>query len=166
MRTKSSEHHAESPDEAVIAPPAIYTVETATMIIHEIKIANVVRLQTLCNYDSGVKTSFETGPVLMGGTLYFTTLNTTFAIDPETCKLRWKHTEPLAEAQRKGLGVNRGVAAAEGKVRGYDDGNVVAIGASSGKPAWSTPIANHANGETPSTGESTPLSYCAKLTPM
>ncbi|HWR35069.1 MAG TPA: PQQ-binding-like beta-propeller repeat protein [Clostridia bacterium] len=117
--------------------------------LDEIKTANVTRLQPLCTYDSGVKTSFETGPVVVGGTLYFTTLDATFAIDAETCKLRWKHTEPLTEAQRKGLGVNRGVAAAQGKVfRGYDDGNVVAIDASSGKAAWSTPIANHANGET------------------
>ncbi len=117
--------------------------------LDEIKTANVGRLQELCTYDSGVKTSFETGPVVAAGTLYFTTLDTTFAIDPETCKLRWKHTEPLTEQERKGLGVNRGVAEYAGKVfRGYDDGNVVAIDTKSGKALWSTPIAKHANGET------------------
>src|SRR5579872_894881 len=117
--------------------------------LDEIKVENVTRLQPLCTYDSGEKTSFETGPVVVGGTLYFTSLDATFAIDAKTCKLRWKHTEPLTQEQRKGLGVNRGVAAAEGKIfRGYDDGNVVAIDATSGKVAWSTAIANHANGET------------------
>lgn len=55
-----------------------------------------------------------------------------------------EHTEPLTDAQRVGLGVNRGVTFGNGKVfRGYDDGNVVAIDAKSGKAAWSTPIANH-----------------------
>ena len=83
--------------------------------LDEIKSENVTKLQPICTYDSGVKTSFETGPVVVSGTLYFTTLDATFAIDAETCTLRWKHTEPLSEAQRKGLGVNRGVAAAEGK---------------------------------------------------
>lgn len=117
--------------------------------LDEIKADNVTRLQQICTFDSGVKTSFETGPVVVGGTLYFTTLDSTFAIDAETCKLRWKHTEPLTEAQRKGLGVNRGVAAAGGKVfRGYDDGKVVAIDAKSGKAVWSTAIARHSNGET------------------
>ena len=117
--------------------------------LDEIKAGNVAQLQQICSYDSGVKTSFETGPVVVGGALYFTTLDTTFAIDPETCKLRWKHTEPLTEQQRQGLGVNRGVAAYRGKVfRGYDDGKVVAIDANSGKALWSTPIAERAHGET------------------
>jgi outer membrane protein assembly factor BamB len=50
-----------------------------------------------------------------------------------------EHTEPLTDAQRVGLGVNRGVTFGNGKVfRGYDDGNVVAIDAKSGKAAWST----------------------------
>lgn len=45
--------------------------------------------------------------------------------------------------------MNRGVAFADNKVfRGYDDGNVVAIDAKSGKVVWSTPIAKHKNGET------------------
>ncbi|MGE5111996.1 MAG: pyrroloquinoline quinone-dependent dehydrogenase [Acidobacteriaceae bacterium] len=117
--------------------------------LDEINTSNVTRLQPLCVYDSGVKTSFETGPVVVGGKLYFTTLDSTFAMDADSCKLLWKHTEALTEAQRKGLGVNRGVAVAAGKVyRGYDDGNVVAIDSNSGKTAWSTSIANHANGET------------------
>lgn len=117
--------------------------------LDEIKTDNVAHLQQICTYDSGIKTSFETGPVVVGGTLYFTTLDTTFAIDPETCKLRWKHTQPLSEAERLGLGVNRGVAFAEGKVfRGYDDGNVVAIDAKSGKAIWSTPISRKEKGET------------------
>ncbi len=117
--------------------------------LSEINTGNVSGLRQICTYDSGVKTSFETGPVVVNGTLYFTTLDATFAINPETCKLRWKHTEPLTEAQRVGLGVNRGVAVADGKVfRGYDDGKVVALDAKSGRTVWSTPIAKHSNGET------------------
>ncbi len=51
--------------------------------LNEIKPDNVSRLQPLCTYDSGMKTSFETGPVVVNGTLYFTTLDTTFAIDAD-----------------------------------------------------------------------------------
>lgn len=117
--------------------------------LNEIKTENLARLQPLCTYDSGEKTSFETGPVVVDGTLYFTTLDTTFAINADNCKLRWKHNEPLTKAERAGLGVNRGVAFTDGKVfRGYDDGNVVAIEAGTGKIAWSTPIAKRQNGET------------------
>jgi alcohol dehydrogenase (cytochrome c) len=57
--------------------------------LKEITVANARRLQPLCRYDSGAKTSFETGPVVVEGTLYFTTLDATFAIEAETCKLRW-----------------------------------------------------------------------------
>ena len=117
--------------------------------LSEITAKNIASVQTLCTYDSGAKASFETGPVVAAGTLYFTTLDSTFAIDAANCKLRWKHTEPLTAAQRQGLGVNRGVAFAGGKVfRGYDDGNVMAIDAASGKPVWHTKIADHSNGET------------------
>jgi len=115
----------------------------------EITTTNVTTLQPLCTYDSGTKTAFETGPVVVAGTLYFTTLDSTFAIDAATCKLRWKQTQPLSASERVGLGVNRGVAFADGKVfRGFDDGNVMAIDAASGKSVWNTHIADKANGET------------------
>jgi alcohol dehydrogenase (cytochrome c) len=66
--------------------------------LDEITTDNVARLQPICTFDSGAKTSFETGPVVVGGTLYFTTLDATFAIDASNCKLRWKQTEPLTQA--------------------------------------------------------------------
>lgn len=117
--------------------------------LREITAGNVKALQLLCTYDSGVKTSFETGLVAVGGTLYFTTLDSTFAIDAENCKLLWKQTEQVSEAERVGLGVNRGVSFFEGKIfRGVDNGNVVAMDASSGKRLWSTHIADKAKGET------------------
>jgi alcohol dehydrogenase (cytochrome c) len=117
--------------------------------LSEITASNVTALSPLCTYDTGAKTSFETGLVAVAGTLYFTTLDSTFAIDAANCELRWKQTEPLSAEQRAGLGVNRGVAFADGKIfRGFDDGNVVAIDAVSGKPMWSAHIASKANGET------------------
>jgi alcohol dehydrogenase (cytochrome c) len=117
--------------------------------LSEITAKNVTTLQPLCTYDSGTKTGFETGLVAVSGTLFFTTLDSTFAIDAANCKLRWKQTQPLSAAERVGLGVNRGVAFADGKVfRGFDDGNVMAIDAATGKPVWNTRIADKANGET------------------
>lgn len=117
--------------------------------LDEIRANNVTRLRPLCTFDSKQKTAFETGPIVIGGTLYFTTLDSTFAIDAGNCKLRWQQTEPLTSAQRAGLGVNRGAAYGDGKIfRGYNDGNVVALDARTGKKVWETHIADNEKGET------------------
>jgi alcohol dehydrogenase (cytochrome c) len=116
--------------------------------LNEITTSNVSELRPLCTYDTSIRTGFETGPVVVAGVLYFTTLDSTYAIDGTTCELRWKQTQPLNPEQRIGLGVNRGVAFANGQIfRGFDDGNVVAVDALSGKPVWQTQIADHTKGE-------------------
>src|SRR4051812_39237111 len=119
--------------------------------LEEITSKNVASLQPLCTYDSGEKTSFESAPVVVSGTLYFTTLENTYAIDAATCKLLWKQTEALGAERKKGLGVNRGAAYSDGKLfRGFDDGNVVAIEAKSGKVLWKTRIAGNPGETIPS----------------
>jgi alcohol dehydrogenase (cytochrome c) len=115
----------------------------------EVTKTNVGTLKRTCTYDTDESTAFQTGPIAVQGVLYFTTYNTTFALDADTCALKWKYSRPGPPG---GLGVNRGLAFAGGKLfRGVGDGHVIALDATSGKPAWDVAIAN------PEKGESVPL---------
>ena len=76
-----------------------------------------------------------------------------FSINPDTCKENWRVHEDFASGALKS---SRGVAYMDHKVfRGTTDGRVLAYGASSGKPLWSTTIAD------PRRGESVPASPIA-----
>src|SRR6267142_3628525 len=55
----------------------------------QINKTNVAGLKQLCVYDLGLDTSFQTGPVVIGRTLYGTTDTDTFAIDAATCQQKW-----------------------------------------------------------------------------
>ena len=54
--------------------------------------ANVARLRQLCTYDTQERVSFQTGPVVAGGTMYFTTDTMTHAIDAASCAPKWKQS--------------------------------------------------------------------------
>src|SRR5712691_3576396 len=59
----------------------------------QINRANVSRLKALCVYDLDVETSFQTGPIVIGRTLYATTDKEIVAIDAETCRQKWRVRE-------------------------------------------------------------------------
>ena len=75
--------------------------------LRQITTANVARLRRVCSYDTRENVSFQTGPVVIGGVMYFTTDTTTYAIDAGTCALRWKARTSQPATFLK---VNRGVA--------------------------------------------------------
>jgi alcohol dehydrogenase (cytochrome c) len=107
--------------------------------------ANVSRLAIACTYDLGIDTSFQTGPIVIGDTLYGTSEKDTFAIDAATCAQRWRVHEDVADSYLK---VNRGAAFLDGKLfRGLQDGRVVAYDAGDGRKLWETRIADPAKGE-------------------
>ncbi len=111
----------------------------------EITAGNVKDLQPVCTYDTGETTAFQSGLLMVQGSLYFTTYNNTYAVDAATCALKWKY---VREGPRGGLGVNRGVAYLDGKVfRGTGDAHVFALDAASGKPVWDAVLGDGANGE-------------------
>ena len=100
--------------------------------LQEITKSNVGGLRQTCTYDTGESTAFQTGPIEVQGVLYFTTYNTTFAVDAANCQLKWKYNRP---GPAGGLGVNRGVAFEGGKLfRGTGDAHVFALDATSGQP--------------------------------
>jgi alcohol dehydrogenase (cytochrome c) len=101
----------------------------------EISGANIGQLQQKCTYLLPQPTSFQTGPLVIDGTLYFTTDEGSYAIDAATCRERWKSIRPLP----KGIFslVNRGFAYLDGRLfRGTQDGHVIALSAEDGRTLW------------------------------
>jgi alcohol dehydrogenase (cytochrome c) len=117
--------------------------------LDQINRANVARLKQVCVYDLNVDAAFETGPIVVGQTLYATTESDTFAIDADTCQQKWRIHE---EGSAAGLRVNRGVAYLDGRLfRGAAQGDATAYDAATGKKLWSTHLADRDKGEsTPS----------------
>src|SRR2546425_8843731 len=74
----------------------------------QINKTNVSRLRQVCVYDLGIETSFQTGPVVIGRTLYGTSEMDAFAIDADSCTEKWRGDEnskhpPNAHKIRVGL---------------------------------------------------------------
>jgi alcohol dehydrogenase (cytochrome c) len=106
----------------------------------QINRTNVAGLKRLCVYDLNVDASFQTGPIVVGRTLYATTDKEVFAIDAESCQQKWRVRE---EGPSLGLRVNRGVAYLDGRLfRGTGEGDVLAYDAATGKKLWTTHIAD------------------------
>ncbi len=106
---------------------------------------NVAGLKVHCSYDTGEQMSFQTGLIEVDGALYGTTEHDTFSIDANNCKQNWRAHAEFASGV---LQVNRGLAFLDGRLfRGTVDGRVIAYTAKTGKPVWSTVIADPAKGE-------------------
>jgi alcohol dehydrogenase (cytochrome c) len=111
----------------------------------EITKSNAAQMRRICDYDTGESTSFQTGPIEVQGVIYFTTYNSTFAIDASSCGLKWKYTR---QGPPGGLQVNRGVAFANGRLfRGTGDGRLLALDAAAGQPVWDVPVGDVSKGE-------------------
>jgi alcohol dehydrogenase (cytochrome c) len=113
--------------------------------LNEITSGNVKNLRPTCTYDTNETSAFQSGLLVVQGTLYFTTYNTTYALDASTCSLKWKYSRPGAAG---GLGVNRGAAYLDGKLfRGSGDARVFALDAATGQPVWEAKLGDPANGD-------------------
>lgn len=114
--------------------------------LNQIDTANAQSLKVVCTYDTKQMTGFQTGLVEVDGALFASTEQDTFSIDPNTCQERWRDHQEIPHSM---LQVNRGVAVLDGRVfRGFNDGRVRALDASSGKILWTTAIADAEKGET------------------
>ena len=56
----------------------------------EIDRSNVARLGVVCRYELPEVTALQTGPIVVGGTMFFTTDTISYAIDAATCTERWR----------------------------------------------------------------------------
>jgi alcohol dehydrogenase (cytochrome c) len=101
----------------------------------EINAGNVARLRVVCSYALPEVTSLQTGPIVVAGTMYFTTDTISYAIDANTCAEKWK--TPRHSETPSGLLVNRGFAYADGRLfRGTSDVHVLALDAADGRVIW------------------------------
>jgi alcohol dehydrogenase (cytochrome c) len=101
----------------------------------EIDTGNVAQLRTICSYTLPEVTALQTGPLVVNGTMYFTSDTISYAIDASNCAEKWRsvrHSEmPSA------LGVNRGFAYMNGTLfRGTSDVHVIALDAADGHQLW------------------------------
>ncbi len=113
--------------------------------LKEITTANVKALKPIATFDTGEALAFETGPIVVDGTMYFTTYQTTYAVDAVTGQLKWQSSHPVNTA---GEGSHRGVAYADGMVfRGFNDGHFVAMKVTDGSVVWEKVVADPAKGE-------------------
>ena len=101
----------------------------------EITTANVAQLKLHCAYTLPEVVAFQTGPLVVGGTMYFTTFEGSYAIDAASCKQKWaRHDKATGPA---GLAVNRGFAYLDGRLyRGTADAHVVALDPTDGRVLW------------------------------
>ena len=107
--------------------------------LRQITPANVSRLRPVCTFDSNERVAFQTGPLVIGGTLYFTTDTNTYAIDAATCALRWRQRTSQPATYLK---ANRGVAFENGRLfRGAGAKHVMALDAASGRTIWDVELA-------------------------
>ncbi|HWG77046.1 MAG TPA: PQQ-binding-like beta-propeller repeat protein [Steroidobacteraceae bacterium] len=102
--------------------------------LRQINRANVSKLKDVCTYELPELTAFQTGPVVVDGTMYFTTAHNSYAIDAVDCHLKWM--QPVS-SKPGGLGANRGFAYLDGMLfRGTPAGHVIALSAADGHQIW------------------------------
>ena len=105
----------------------------------EITPANVGQLKLHCAYTLPELVSFQTGPLVINGAMYFTSFEGSYAIDASTCKEKWSRHDKTAGPP--GLAVNRGFAYLDGRLfRGTADAHVIALDATDGHVLWDHPL--------------------------
>lgn len=112
--------------------------------LDQITTANVAGLRPVCTYDLGERLNFQTGPIVIGGTMYLTSDSSTHAVEAATCRLLWRRGtgQPLT-----GLQVNRGAAYEGGRLfRGVGPGRVHALDAKDGRILWDVALPGLAPG--------------------
>lgn len=103
----------------------------------EITPRNVTGLKQVCSYALPENSTFESSLVEIGGTLYFTSPTSTYALDATNCRLKWsqKHDMP------GNPGTVRGVAIEGNRLfRGFRDGTLIAYDIDNGPQIWSTKL--------------------------
>lgn len=100
---------------------------------------NVTRLAPAWTYQSGVKATFQTTPIVVEGVMYVSLpYNHVVALDARTGQQLWKYEHQRRKDWKMCCGpANRGVAVSGGKVYiGTVDARLVALDARTGKVVW------------------------------
>jgi len=114
--------------------------------LNQINTKNVAQLKEVARFKIPETLSFQCGPVVVGDTMFITTVTSTYAIDARTGKQRWVRTiKPTTHMIGTPV---RGVAYADERLfRGTMDGHVLALDAKTGDVLWDVPSVDPAAGE-------------------
>jgi alcohol dehydrogenase (cytochrome c) len=115
---------------------------------------NVNQLKEVCEIDLNEPSWFSSGILKVGRTLYVTTRRMTYAIDGETCDLRWRYVvHDIVKVGNFGTPNNRGVAYLNGALfRGTADGRLISLDAKTGQFLWENKDADQDKAESFITG--------------
>lgn len=105
--------------------------------------ANVAHLRPAWIFQTEVKESLETSPIIVNGVMYVTTsFSHVYALDAKTGEELWHYKQSLGPITTYCCGPNnRGVAVYEDKVfLGTLDGKLVALDAKTGKKVWQADV--------------------------
>jgi len=80
--------------------------------LSEINRDNVTRLRPLCTYTLPEVVSLQTGPLVIDGTMYFTSDFSSYAIDASNCSEKWRSMREVTRPS--GAGAHRGFAYLDG----------------------------------------------------
>jgi alcohol dehydrogenase (cytochrome c) len=111
----------------------------------QINTTNVQKLRPAWMFQTEVKDSFETSPIVVNGIMYFTTsFNHVYAVDARTGEQLWHFKHKMGPVTVYCCGPNnRGVAVAGDRVfMGTLDAKLVALDAKTGKLLWEVEIAD------------------------
>src|SRR5262249_57235977 len=111
----------------------------------EINAGNVRRLRPAWIFQTDVKESMETSPIVVNGVMYVTTsFSQVYALNAQTGEQLWYYKQPLGPVTTYCCGPNnRGVAVYEDKVYlATLDSKMVALDAKTGKKVWQGDIAD------------------------
>ncbi|MEO8134428.1 MAG: PQQ-binding-like beta-propeller repeat protein [Betaproteobacteria bacterium] len=111
--------------------------------LDQIKPGNAASLRPVCAFQGADLNRALNNPIVYGGVMYVTTLYSTFALNPATCKVKWKHEwKPKGKEANSSI-KNRGVAIKDGRlVRGTQDGWLFALDAETGRLLWEVKAAD------------------------
>ena len=111
--------------------------------LQQITPVNAAALRPVCMYQGADLNRSLNNPLVYRGVMYVTTTYTTVALDPLTCRAKWRHEWKLKGKEANSSIKNRGVALKDGKVvRGTQDGYLIALDAETGKLLWEVQAAN------------------------
>src|SRR5260221_5088114 len=108
--------------------------------LSEINHDNVAHLRPLCAYTLPEVVSLQTGPLVIDGTMYFTSDSSSYAIDANDCSEKWRSVHKVTRPSP--TGAHRGLAYLDGVlIRGTSDVHVVALDAQACLTNWDVTLA-------------------------
>ncbi|MFL5541854.1 MAG: PQQ-binding-like beta-propeller repeat protein, partial [Longimicrobiaceae bacterium] len=114
--------------------------------LDQINTRNVSQLKPVCELRMGEEGPFQTGPIVVGDTMFLATSHTTVAMNATTCAVFWRHVD--ASGVQDPIAVNRGVAYLDGRLyRGMPGTRLAAFNAATGEKVWDVKVGNPAVAE-------------------